>query len=763
MRGLLEFVRRLAGSVRRSRSDADLEEELRLHLEFSNERRTGVSAVTQAMDKLRDQRGLPWLDALRADVVFGWRQIVRHRIASVAAVLSLGLAMGAALAAFRLVDAVLMRPLPVADPSRLFVVTRTSLSVDQTFEDRDDFDFPTYRRYVERAREHADVMLLGMAVRRNVVVDGGQPERAVQQFVSGNVFSGLGLQPELGRLLDESDDDVPDRHAVVVLSHDFWRRRFGSDPTVVGRTIRLGSRPYAIVGVVKRGFTGTEPGIVTDFFVPSMMNAEALTANGWSWFRIWLRPKSGVAPGQAQAALQAGFDVDQRERARAFAPDTPKARIDAFFKEQLQLRTAASGASGTQKTFRQPLWILAALAALLVLMACANVANLLLARAAMRKVEMTLRLSIGAARGRIVQLLLVESCLLALIAAAVGVIFASWAAPFVVSMLAPPEQPVRVILDVDWRTLLTATTLTMAVTMLFGLAPAVRGAAAPLIDALKEVRGQRAHRRLTDALIAAQTTVCVFLLFGAGLFLGTFDRLQQRPLGFDPRDLVQIVVDGRRALSGAEWEQLTKDLEQVPRVTSASVAGWSPLSGNRWRSSVTVAGGPIQQNAPNWVAIAPGYLATMKMRLVEGRDFRSGDVPPHGDKTTPPAPGVGIVNQAFARAYFAGNSPVGQRVTVDSSTAALEIVGMVADAVYFNVREENQPAVYIPFESRPGGTLVVRTESSGPDVRQTLRQEVARLAPGMEIRDVAPFEAMVTQQMIRERLLAALSAFFATL
>jgi predicted permease len=778
MRALLEFLRRAANTLRRSRSDADLEEELRLHVELAAERegrsghagpeaeryaRLRAGNVTVAMDHLRDQRGLPWLDALRSDVVFGWRQIARHRIASIAAVLSLGLAMGAALAAFRLVDAVLLRPLPVADPSRLFVVSKSSLTFDQALEDRDDFDYPTFRRYRERLRDQADVMLLGSAVARTIVIDTGEPERAVQQFISGNVLPALGLQPEVGRLLTPADDEVPDGHPVVVISHDYWQRRFGADPGVLNRILWIGKRAYSIAGVIKGRFTGTEPGAVTDFFVPSMMNPEALNETGWSWFRIWLRPKAGIDRAQVQAVLQAGFKSDQAERVKEFAAGTPPARIDALSREQVLLRAAASGASKTQKAFRQPLWILAALAALLVLMACANVANLLLARTATRKIEMALRLSIGAARRRLVQLLLVESCLLAFIAAAVGALFASWAAPFIVSMLAPPEQPIRLILDVDWRTLLTGATLTMAVTMLFGLAPAIRGSATPLIDALKEVRGERAHRRLMDALVASQTAFCVFLLFGASLFLGTFDRLQKRPLGFTPHNLLQVVVDSAKPHAADEWAQLQKGLAEIPRVEAVGLAGWAPLTGNRWRSSVTVPGRPPQETAPDWVQIAPGYLEAMKMRLVEGRDFRAGERSPRKDKELGPMPGVAIVNAAFARAYFDGASPVGRQVTVNSSKAPMEIVGLVADTVYFSVREANRPAVYVPFESRPGGTLLIRAENSSLDLRQALRREIPRLIPGMQVQAVAPFEAIVTQQMIRERLLAVLSLFFAAL
>ena len=230
-------------------------------------------------------------------------RIVRHRVASLAVILSLGLAMGATLAAYRLVDAVLRRPLHVADPSRLFFVTCTAQAVDGSPDDRDDFDYPTYRRYVTLTTGQADLMLVGMAARRSITFDGGDPETVVQQFVSGNVFATLGLRPAVGRLLGEQDDAVPGGHPVVVLSHDYWQRRFASDPAIVGRTFRMDRGLYEIVGVAAKGFTGTEPGAVTDFFVPAMMNPEALKADGWSWFRIWLRPRPGVDPRQVEALL----------------------------------------------------------------------------------------------------------------------------------------------------------------------------------------------------------------------------------------------------------------------------------------------------------------------------------------------------------------------------------------------------------------------------------------------------------------------------
>jgi predicted permease len=658
----------------------------------------------------------------------------------------------------------LLRPLPVADPSRLFIVTRALLDADQRLEDRDDFDYPTYRKYAARVDGSADVMLFGTAFRRKVVIGSGEVETAIQQFVSGNALAGLGVQPAVGRLLGPGDDVVPDGHPVAVITQDYWQRRFGGDREIVGRTFRVAGRVYTIVGVTSRGFSGTEPGALTDFFVPSMMNAEALEAGGWSWFRIWLRPRPDVDPAHVETVLQAGFQADQSERAKGFAADTPKARLDAFWTQRLQLHQAGSGSSGIQKTFRRPLWILAALGALLVLVACANVANLLLARAMSRKIEMALRLSIGAARRRLIQLLLVESALLAVLAATVGALFAWWAAPFIVSMLAPAEQPVRLVLDLDWRMLVTGATLTIAVTMLFGLAPALRASSTPLVDALKETRGQRSHRRLADALVAVQAALCIFLLFGANLFVGTLQRLQSRPLGFTPDNLLHLTFESARTHSREDWALLVASIRQLPQVESATVAGWAPLTGNRWRVDVTVPGRPPQEIGPNFVSVWPGYLETMRMRLVEGRDFRVGDRAPAKDEAGRPVPGVAIVNEAFARAYFDGRSPVGQHVTVKHLKAPMEIVGMAGDAVYFSVREATHPAVLVPLEpARSGATVLVRAERKAPDLPRVLRRELPRVWPDARLYDLVPFESIVTQQMIRERLLAALSTFFAVL
>ena len=741
MQNLREWLSRLWGTLRGGRSDADLQRELQSHLEMADNRRTveatpGIQ-VTRAMDALRDQRGLPRLDALASDVVFGCRQLRKHRAATAAAILSLGLAIGATLAAFQLIDAVLLRALPVADPGNLFAVVTTFLDADKRPNYRDDFDYPTYREYVRAVGDRADLLVIGFAVRMPFTfANNTEPEPTVGQFVSGNAFGALGLQPAQGRLLTPADDVTPGAHPVAVISYALWTRRFNRDPGAVGASIRFGSQRYEIVGVAPEEFTGTEPGSLTDIYLPAMMNAQAITSPGWSWFRLWLRPRPGVAPAQIEQML----------------PDPGN---------ELELIPAGAGVSAIQKVFRRPLLILAALAGAVLLIACANVANLLTAQAVARTREMALRVSIGAGRARLIQMVLVESALLALASCAAAALFSTWAAPFVVSMLAPPERPVQLLLEPDLRALTFGVLLTLAVTALFGVWPALRASSVKPLGALRGRDPGRGHQRVAQGLLGAQMAFCVFLLFSAGLFLTTFDRLVNQPLGFAHRDVLVVKTETRTPHPPEVWARIADHVRQVPGVASVAVAGWAPLTGNNWRASVRVVARPVPATSPFVVAISAGYFETMRIGVVAGRDFRPGDVAPLVENGRPRS-GVGIVNEALARAYFDGGSPVGRRVEFrDGGYAPMEIVGVVGDAAYSSVRDAKRPTVYVPRDPADGGSLLVRAAAEPSALAAVLRREVPRAHPELHVRAIDPLTSFVTQQMIRERLLAALSGFFA--
>lgn len=588
MRALRRFLSRLHALFTRQQYERRLKEEFEEHLALLTEEkiRTGLSpaeahrqarlkfgSVEALKDAYRDQRILPRIDALASDIVFGWRQLRKHPAASAASILSLALAIGAATAAFRLVDAVLLRTLPVAEPERLFFLATTVAGRESGSDYRDQFDYPTFRRYREIIADRADAMLVGIINRRDVVIgDADEPEKLYRQYISGNLFQVFGLQPALGRLLTPDDDLIPGAHPVAVLSYHYWTSRFARDPGVIGKTFRMEDRHFEIVGVGPKGFIGTEPGEVADVFIPAMMNAEAIDHSGWLWFRFWVRPKPDISPAQVLPPLQAALTHERRERLGSFHSGTPKPVIDAFLSGKIFLLPASAGTGRLQHQYRRPLLILSTLVALVLLVACVNVANLMTARTAARAREIALRVSIGAGRWRLVQLVLVESALLAIAGSILGAMFASWVAPLVTSMLRVPGDPVRLVLNTGWRELAFGAALALLVTLLFGLAPALRAAAVPPISALKRTGDPHSRRRLMNAMLSAQIAFCILVLFVAGLFISTFQRLANRPLGFSPERLLLIDASSTREQPVQTWMQVADHLRQTPGVRSVSLS-----------------------------------------------------------------------------------------------------------------------------------------------------------------------------------------------
>jgi predicted permease len=408
--------------------------------------------------------------------------------------------------------------------------------------------------------------------------------------------------------------------------------------------------------------------------------------------------------------------------------------------------------------------ILAVLVALVLLIACTNIANLLSAQSMARGRELALRVSIGAGRRRLVQLVLVEAGLLTVAASLAGALFAWWAAPFVVSMLAPANDPVRLVLPIDWRALAFAAGLSAVVTPFFGLLPAIRASSIDPLRALRGASDARAPRRLPDSIVAAQMTFCVFVLFVAWLFVASFDRLTNRPLGFSGDDVLVLETEVRGgAQSAAIWTEVAEHLQRTPGVVSSAFSGWALMSGNGWSAAVRREGWREPKSA-NVLSVSPGFLDTMRIGLRAGRDVRPGDTPPTIGQQGPPRAGVGIVNEAFARAYFEGSSPVGHSVNVrqwQDAYVSMEIVGVARDAAYRNVRDPVPPTIYVPFVGRGNGVLLVRTASNPLPLAATLRKEVSRSRSDFVVRNVATQGALVQSQLIRDRLLATLSLFFA--
>ncbi len=775
LRHVREWTLRLLGSLRGGRSDADLAEELRAHEALAaddNQARHPPDASRQlrsrrtvdaALESLRDQRGLPWLDALKSDAIFGWRQILRHRTASTIAVLSLGLSIGATATAFRLMDAILLRPLPIADPDHLFYAQLTYVESSDT---REDYDYPSYRQFRDLLSNKAEVMVVGSSHPVEVSVANGLSERFLLQYLSGNVFPQFGLQPSAGRLLGPPDDDTPGAHPVAVLSHNCWTQRFARDPRVVGSTIKVNGDPYEIVGVAPAGFIGTEPGLVPDVFVPATMNTEALDARGWSWFALWLRPRPGVEADTVRHMMQAAFDRDQRSRLKDFSADTPKLTIEHFLAQRIMLRPAGHGLSPIQKHLAMPLMILTGLIVLVLMMACATVGNLLTGQAVARAREMALRVSIGAGRARLIQLVMVESAILALAASALGAAVAAWAAPTVVGMIRPIEIPIYLVFGFDWHIAAFGIVLAVAVTALFGFTPALRASSVTPMLALKGGETVRS-RRVIKTLLVLQMTFCAFVLFAAGLFRATFDRLSSQSFGLSYDHVLAVAAESPDDAQRAQrWRMIAEAVRHLPGVESTAVAGWPLLSMNRWTTTITGGNQGVEPHDEQCLGISAGFFATLRIPLIEGRDFRETDVAPDLDEAEHPIAGVGIVTEAFARRYFGTGSAVGRQVSMRRSKdidAPLTIVGVVADMAYRHVREPMRPIVFVPMNRIGSGTMLVKTAGDPMSLGTAVARLFAREWPEARLRQMRPAMDLIETQMVVERLLARLTSWFAVL
>jgi predicted permease len=739
---------RIANALRSDRLSREIDEELASHIEEAVEQGRDPAEARQAFgsslrqrESSHDVKVVAWLDSIRADVVFGWRQIKKRRVTSAAAILSLGLAIGACTAAFRIVDALLLRPLPVSHPDRLYALFFEELGVDGKFQTYDSFSYPMFRQMRAAVDDQADLLAVSYVTTINLTYGSDEEmERAYWQHVSGWMFDSLGIRPALGRLLTENDDLAPGARPVAVLSYDYWTSHFGRDSKIIGRTFRMDNALYTIIGVAGDGFTGTEPGSMVDIFVPTLVRDAPSSANA-IWLRTLVKLRPGVDAEIVHEKLHASNRAFQQERVKdpGFR-GVPQQFLDNMVNHRVLLEPAASGVSRTQRDYTRPLAALGVLVALVLLIACANVANLMTAQAVARAREMALRVSIGAGRRRLVQLVLVESAILALFAAAVGGLFAIWAGPFVVGRINPPDNPLRLPLPADWRVLGFGLVLTLGVTILFGLAPALRASGIQPVDALKS--GGSRRRRLMHVLIAMQAAFCFLVLFIAGLFIGTFDRLSHHATGFSADRLLILDAAPRRMESPIFWEQVAEHLRSVPGVENVALAAWPLLNGEFWRPFISIDGIPSHEQVL-FLNVSPGWLDTMKIPLIAGRDFRSTDVYPK----------VAIVNQAFAKQYFSGRNPLGQSFALADGQNRFETVGLADDALYADIHKAIAPVAYVPFQSidskgelepRDRGTFIVRTASANPlALASTLRQEVTRARPEFRVSNIRTQQELI--------------------
>jgi predicted permease len=442
----------------------------------------------------------------------------------------------------------------------------------------------------------------------------------------------------------------------------------------------------------------------------------------------------------------------------------PKQMMETYLAQTVVLEPAASGVSTLRSETRRPLAILGVLVAFVLLIACANVANLMTAQAAARAREMALRVSIGGGRWRLVQLVLVQSAWLAFLAAAVGGVFAWWSGPFVVSKINPPDNPARLLLPADWRVLAFGLALALGVTLLFGLAPALRASTVNPVSALKGGEDPHSRRRSMHALIAVQVAFCFLVLFVAGLFVATFERLSHQPTGFSTDRLLVLDTVAKHPQPPALWDQVTEHLRGMRGVEAVALADQPLLGPVGWNNLVSIDGAPPNGILVNMLSVSPGWVEAMKIPLLDGREF--------GPRDT--YPGSSIVNESFARTYLHGENPVGRTFEIvfsGGSRLRFQAVGLVGDVRYRTMREPILPQVYVPFRSvdangapreRGDGMLIVRTANPNPlALAQLLRQEVPRARPEFRVSSIRTQLAINQSRTVRERLLATLALFFA--
>jgi predicted permease len=768
---------RISNAANGERLNREIEEELQSHVEEAissgrdpAEARRAFGSVLRARETSHGVRAAGWLESLLADVRFGWRQLCRNKVASAAAVFSLALGIGSCVAAFRLIDALLWRPLPIAGSSRLYVLSRKLIGPEGKPMEDGYWSTPDFKVMRDAVKDQADLIAISDADRTDITWSSDDDmEKAHVVYVSGNMFPLFGLEPALGRLLIPADDRGPGLAPYAVLSWDYWNHRFGRDPKVLGRPLHIGDHTFEIIGVGPRDFSGTEKGTVTDIFLPLSMNSLA-NQESWDWHRTFLMLKPGV---KQATALEPGIDLEQLRQhlsavSRAFEAgcsacfrDVPQATIDRLLNKTLVFNPGGAGISELQKDYRRYLVILGLLVALVLLIACVNVANMMTAQAAARSQEMALRISIGAGRRRLVQLILAQSALLALLASVLGAFFAAWSAPFVLSLVNPPDNPARLDLPADWRVLLFGLSLIIFVVLLLGLLPALRASAVRPVAALKGGEDPHSPRRLMRGAIALQVAFCFLVLFLSSLFVASFQRLENRPLGFSTDRLLLLETVAGKGQLPVVWNQTVEALRAAPGVDSVAISGWPILGHIRINSEISINGAPPSPTPAFFLNVSPGWLSTMKIRLISGRDFRPEDT----------SPGAAIVNETFARTFFPGEDPIGRTFERGAHQPLNKIVGVTPDVPDHDLRESNGALFYVPFnaidnKSDPAAvnfaTFVIHTDSQNPlSLADSLRRLVAERHNGLRVSNVTTELDLVRDQTVRERLVAMLAAFFA--
>ena len=785
-----EFWRRLSFLWKRHQIDRDLEEEMRFHVDMkaraATERgspsRNAESAAHRAAhlqfggatlwrEISREAWGWSSVEHLFQDLRYAARMLRHNPGFTTVAVLSLALGIGANTAIFSLIDTVLLRMLPVRKPEQLAFVDNVGA--------RGGGGAPPYPCFEQfRDRDHYFSGLAAFSGYNMRISIDGRPEEVMAQQASGNYFAVLGLEAWAGRTFGPADDSVigkggPDG-PVAVISYRYWKRRFAMSPTVLGKVIQLEGRAVTIIGVTPPEFFGLRPGMPVDLTVPMMLApAEMLRDKGAWWLNVVGRLKPGAARAQARAEMDGIFQAFMGDRSGSSGKisGTDEMRHDYF--DHIALTPAARGLNNLRRQFSKPLLVLMALVGLVLLIACANVANLLLARTTARNREFAVRLALGAGRARLMRQVLTESLLLVGIGNLLGLLFASWAGRLLVAFFAAGRHGTAVDLHFDARALAFTVGISLLTGLLFGLAPAVRVTKTTLAPALKEqgrgLVGFRSRVPLAKLLVVSQVALSLVLLIGAGLFVHSLWNLRNLDAGFRPEGVLTLKVkpdetgytEARRL---ALWKEILDRAGRIPGVRSVSLSVMIPMSGIERGVLIEVPGfasHAVRDAAISLNHVTAGYFETMGIPVALGRAFTAGDA---GN-----APRVALLNETAARFYFGGRNPVGVsiRFPFGKEKPPYQIVGVVKDSRHNSLREEVPRLIYLPvfqaIDDLHSLTLAVRTAGDPSDLSPTVTKEARTAGPDILIANVATLASQVDQSLLEERLVSTLASFFGML
>jgi putative ABC transport system permease protein len=717
------------------------------------------------------------MSSTTSDLRLAVRGLRRSPLFATVATLSLALGIGANTAIFTLIDQILLRKLPVKDPDQLVMLYQEGAHNGSNVGSR-MHSYPIYKDYQKRGEPLAEVLCRRL-VPASISVNQ-RTERVEAEIVSGNYFTMLGVKPAIGRVFNSKEDDqIYQGHPAVVLGYDYWVSRFARDSNVIGKKILVNNYPMIIVGVSAAGFVGLDPTRSPQIRVPILMMPVMMPEWTWihmddrrtRWVQVFARLRPGWTPTTAEAPMQGLFtQIRAYETTLPAAKDWSAYSKDQFLRGRLIVTPAAVGYSGLRNDFSTPLVVLMCMVGLVLLIACANVANLLIARGFMRQREIAVRLSLGASRGRLVRQLLAESLVLSFVGGLVGLAVAVALTRGLLALVPSDGTPLLIQAAPDFRILGFTFFLTLVTGVVFGLLPAL-GASRPdpwttLKDTVGSIAGSGGSLFLRKGLVTAQVALSFLLLFGAGLFVRSLQNLKTTDTGIDLDNLVTFQLSP--ALSGYDrpravqfYRDLLDRLRSAPGVKSAGLAAVSLLSGDEWDSSMSVEGhkakdGEDMQAFMN--ALSPGYFETMRIPILQGRDFTVADVKEDAK--------VAIVNRKFAEHFFPGENPIGKRLGWGGGPDTkldIEIVGVAGDSLYEGPREGVRRQVFMPNWGNNSAVFYLRARAASAGAYSLVRDEVRRLDAAMPVYSMKTLEGQLDETLLTDRLIALLSAGFGLL